>query len=62
MAELRERLKRVKAQAQAIKQKPLLQRAAAAEQCLESTLYLVEGMIEKIEQLECDEIPFGGGE
>lgn len=51
-SELRERLHRVSIQVQEIKKKPILQRAAAAEQCLESTLYLVEGMIEKIEQLE----------
>ena len=48
---LRERLHRVTEQVRNIKKMPLLQRASAAEQCLESTLFLVEGIIDELEVL-----------
>lgn len=50
--EIRERYKRLKNQVDSLKGKPLMMKLPAAEQCLESSLFLIEGLIDELEQLK----------
>jgi len=59
---LRKQLIKVKNMAEEVKAAPFHKRSEKAEAALMNALYLVKGMIDKLEQLESDEIPFGGAD
>ena len=54
-------LERLKARIAAVKKAPMLTKAQAAELALEDAVHLLGRLVNKVEQLECDETPFGCG-
>jgi hypothetical protein len=52
MPELKQKLERLKIQVQAVQNAPLLQKAAKAEQALINAYFLLENIVEEMEQIK----------